>query len=289
MDHRVLLHFSIIFIYRRGNRTEQAWPSTFTQDMAKSRFSIRLSGFRLQDSTYYRRLSLLYTGVYLMTRLLHWREKSQEGEDPSLPFSSGCCISLSDLRRMFSFHSNSCLPYMRPQTVVQVCATLEQISETVFQLGFPQKCCLVVLFLFLGYWVQIQDHKMNCVRNISVSVCVCAKLLQSCPTLWLKFLATLWTVAHQTPLSMGFSRQEYWSGLPCPLLQGSFWTQGVNPRLLCLFHCHRVLYHCPTLEAYVSLLQLKSLFNSRTHQSLWWTFKLYYAQEFPLNLLVKLF
>ena len=28
--------------------------------------------------------------------------------------------------------------------------------------------------------------------------------------------ATLWTVAHQGPLSMGFSRQEDWSGLPCP-------------------------------------------------------------------------
>ena len=28
--------------------------------------------------------------------------------------------------------------------------------------------------------------------------------------------ATLWTVAHKAPLSMGFSRQEYWSGLPCP-------------------------------------------------------------------------
>ena len=27
---------------------------------------------------------------------------------------------------------------------------------------------------------------------------------------------TLWTVAHQAPLSMGFSRQEYWSGLPFP-------------------------------------------------------------------------
>ena len=26
---------------------------------------------------------------------------------------------------------------------------------------------------------------------------------------------TLWTVAHQAPLSMGFSRHEYWSGLPC--------------------------------------------------------------------------
>ena len=27
---------------------------------------------------------------------------------------------------------------------------------------------------------------------------------------------TLWTVAHPAPLSMGLSRQEYWSGLPCP-------------------------------------------------------------------------
>ena len=32
---------------------------------------------------------------------------------------------------------------------------------------------------------------------------------KSCPT-----LATLWTVARQAPLSVGFSRQEYWSGLP---------------------------------------------------------------------------
>ena len=33
----------------------------------------------------------------------------------------------------------------------------------------------------------------------------------SCPT-----LATPWTIAHQAPLSMGFSRQEHWSGLPLP-------------------------------------------------------------------------
>ena len=29
-------------------------------------------------------------------------------------------------------------------------------------------------------------------------------------------LATPWTAAHQAPLSMGFSRQEYWSGMPLP-------------------------------------------------------------------------
>ena len=31
-----------------------------------------------------------------------------------------------------------------------------------------------------------------------------------------RLFATLWTVAHQAPLSMGFSRQESWSGLPFP-------------------------------------------------------------------------
>ena len=31
-----------------------------------------------------------------------------------------------------------------------------------------------------------------------------------------RLFATLWTVAYQAPLSMGFSRQEYWSGLPFP-------------------------------------------------------------------------
>ena len=32
-----------------------------------------------------------------------------------------------------------------------------------------------------------------------------------------QFWVTLWTVAHQAPLSMGFPRQEYWRELPCPL------------------------------------------------------------------------
>ena len=41
------------------------------------------------------------------------------------------------------------------------------------------------------------------------------------------------TVARQAPLSMGFSRQEYWRGLPCPPpLQGILRTQGWNPPLL---------------------------------------------------------
>ena len=39
-----------------------------------------------------------------------------------------------------------------------------------------------------------------------------AKLLPS----HVQLFVTLWTVAHQVALSMGFSKQEYWNGLPCP-------------------------------------------------------------------------
>jgi len=45
--------------------------------------------------------------------------------------------------------------------------------------------------------------------------------------------ATLWTVAHQTALSMGFSRQEYWNRLPCTLTEDLL-IQGSNSHLLCL-------------------------------------------------------
>ena len=39
---------------------------------------------------------------------------------------------------------------------------------------------------------------------------------------------TLWTVAHQAPLSIGFSRREYWSGLPFPS-PGDLLNPGIKP------------------------------------------------------------
>ena len=50
------------------------------------------------------------------------------------------------------------------------------------------------------------------------------------------------TVAHQAPLSMGFSRREYWKGCHF-LLQGIFLTQGSNSCLFHLLHCRQILYH----------------------------------------------
>ena len=110
---------------------------------------------------------------------------------------------------------------------------------------------------------------------------MCVKLLQSC--------LTLCDPTDCSPpgssLTIGFSRQEYWSRLPCPP-QGVFPTQGLNLRLLCLLHwqagslttsapgkpilhkvVHKVVYppnsshplH-PPLRPHVCSLHLQSLF-----------------------------
>ena len=67
---------------------------------------------------------------------------------------------------------------------------------------------------------------------------MCAMCVLSCVQLF----SSLWIKAHQLPLSMELSKQEYCSGLPFPLpvnLHG----QGLNSQLLCLWHCRQILYH----------------------------------------------
>ena len=54
-----------------------------------------------------------------------------------------------------------------------------------------------------------------------MNVCACSVLSR------VLLFVTPWTVAHQAPLSMGFSRQEYWSGLPCSP-PGDFPNPGIK-------------------------------------------------------------
>ena len=65
---------------------------------------------------------------------------------------------------------------------------------------------------------------------------------------------SLWTVARQAPLSVGFPRQEYWSGLPCPP-PGDLPNPGIDLTSLPSFwlwrpegslHCRRVHYNWAT-------------------------------------------
>ena len=92
----------------------------------------------------------------------------------------------------------------------------------------------------LGEWtrikVQCQSSLQHCLQQSGhgkqpkCPSTVCACMLSRFSRVWL--FSTPWTVARQAPLSMGVSRQEYWSGLLCPP-PGIFPTQGSN---LCLLH-----------------------------------------------------
>ena len=63
--------------------------------------------------------------------------------------------------------------------------------------------------------VKVESEKVGLKFNIQktkiMTAAAAAKSLQSCPT-----LCDPWTAAHQASPSMGFSRQEHWSGLPFP-------------------------------------------------------------------------
>ena len=64
---------------------------------------------------------------------------------------------------------------------------------------------------------------------LCMPVCVCIDNMHVCTCVQL--FATLWIVACQAPLSMGFSRQEYWNGSPLPPF-GNLPSPGIKPKSL---------------------------------------------------------
>ena len=72
---------------------------------------------------------------------------------------------------------------------------------------------------------SIKDIPINQLLRHCAYVCMLSRF--SCVQLFM----TPWTVAHQAPLSMGFSRQEYWSGSPCPS-PGNLLDPGIEPMSL---------------------------------------------------------
>ena len=102
------------------------------------------------------------------------------------------------------FFQHSC--YMRS------IAALKENSKNKIFLTFP------VYLLYQTMLFPKLEKKKKQYNPISVQVSsllwipIC--VLSHFSHVWL--FATPWTVAHQAPLSMGLSRKEYWSGLPCP-------------------------------------------------------------------------
>ena len=91
-------------------------------------------------------------------------------------------------------------------------------------------------FLFL-FWLVL-EHLSSALR---ISLFSYARKKKKAHTKMYLTLATLQTVACQAPLSMGLSRQEYWSGCHF-LLQGIFLTQESNPGLQHGWILYQILY-----------------------------------------------
>ena len=84
----------------------------------------------------------------------------------------------------------------------------------------------VLLILFLAYFSHARLH---CVVIIWVLIeYSCMRACTRCLFSRVRLFATLWTVLHQAPLSMGFLRQEYWNELPCPP-PGDLSDPGIEP------------------------------------------------------------
>ena len=77
-------------------------------------------------------------------------------------------------------------------------------------------------FQFQFHWASALWLQANCFTSLWL-------VLRCLSCVWL--FVTPWTVAHQAPLSMGFSRQEYWSGLSCPP-PGDLPNPGIKPMFL---------------------------------------------------------
>ena len=107
--------------------------------------------------------------------------------------------------------------------------------------------------LMLGGDFLFEWNKTLCMGSICYSCSLCAGVLShfNC----VQLLGTLWTIAHQAPLSMGFSRQERWSGLPCPSPR-DLPHPGIKPRSLMSpaladrFFTTRATWEAPFLALY---------------------------------------
>ena len=111
------------------------------------------------------------------------------------------------------------------------------ILEDLFSLGFHGTVASTSFFFlhFPQFWNSPHPSGVDMPKFLIwaqfsfYSIKTLAHVLSHFSHVWL--FVTLWTVAHQAPLSMGFSRQEYWSGLPCPP-PGDLPDPGIKPKCL---------------------------------------------------------
>ena len=144
----------------------------------------------------------------MLSKLVQISSSKRSPRELTLPQVHCNSLSLKDYTWIWSQS-----PKSLRQVVNSACVWVFAFSHL---FGVISTCCWHSFLLWyaspqMGFWL---------------SACVCPNRF-SC--VWL--FVTLWVVAHQAPLSMGFSRQEYWSRLPCPP-PGDLPDPGIEPASL---------------------------------------------------------
>jgi len=126
---------------------------------------------------------------------------------------------------------------------------------------FKEECSLLSWSLLNPSLTVVDDSYSFETFCWSVYVCMLAHAVaQSCPSL----LYSPWTIACKSPLSMGLSQQEYWSGLTFPP-PGDLPDPGIEPTSPAVLHCQWVLYHEPPGKPHWSVyrMQFRTYFCDR--------------------------
>ena len=215
------------------------WKLTFSSPVAIITKLLKLTSipvsFRNQDPNWSWPASFLCGSSWLL--------------DPCL--SSSCLFSHLDVPQatLPLKHPASCPAVHRQPGEASFCPAVQSFSDTSHLEGHALLAAMLIAKLYLlifpnqpcPFYLLLRQLRVFVFNNL-VCVCVFSHSSHVLP------LATPWAVASQAPLSVGFSRPEYWSGLPCPSpgdLPNS-WVKLVSPGCPT---CRQILYHWATRKA----------------------------------------
>ena len=122
----------------------------------------------------------------------------------------------------FTFSSARLCPFFHPCSSFRVWKQSSPFHRF-YPASYPVTFCCGLMYTVRVWCLVSSVHWLYFLfpLNASSSVCVHRSVVPDS--------ATPWTVVRQAPLSMGFFRQEYWSGLPCPP-PGDLPNPGIEPR-----------------------------------------------------------
>ena len=156
-----------------------------------------------------------------------WKPSQQTNPWPCLPVAAS--------REWSYVHSYMCVWVSYIHSYVCVCVYTQSLSHVwplesgVIYIVICVCVCVCVCTQSLSRVWPLESGAIYIVIYIYVCVCVCA-CTQSLSCVWL--FVTPWTVACQAPLSMGFSRHEYWRGVAISSSRGS--SQARDQTLICV-------------------------------------------------------